>query len=594
MRTSLLASFRGVSFASLLEAYRTFRPALAGQGRGMRRALGLALAVTALELLRPWPTKVLFDQVLLPEPTDRGLWGLPPAVSVGLLAAAVAAVSLLAGWLTMRSVVVTAEVSRKVATRVRRRVFEHLHRLELPYHQSSQSGDLLVRVMGDVNLLRDALFSSWLALAERGALFVGMAVVLFLLDPVLAVCALLPLPALAFGLGRSSSRLRAATKKQRRREGDAAAFAVESLRQIHLVKAYAQEGDAARTFSEQVGAGERAGVKAARIAAQMGRLTESMTGIGLALVIFVGARRVLDGALTPGDLLVATSYARTLYKPLRRMSREGGRLAKASAGAERVLDVLRRQQEPAGLGLEVDRLDGEIVFCGVRYRYAGGKEALRGMTFELEPGTLAVLAGPNGSGKSTTLALLLRLYGRSSGYILLDGQPIEVYELRSLRRCFAYVPQGLQLFGGTVRENILYGRPDATDAEVEAAARAALFHDVVLSLPERYDTVLGEGGVGLSGGQARRLMLARAALRDASIVVLDEPLAGLDPESRALVSAAVRSIAAGRTTLVVSHGPSHELLPDVVLHLADGAVVRQEVAADIVASRQREVPEMVR
>jgi ATP-binding cassette, subfamily B, bacterial len=578
MSARLFTSFRGVSVGTLLEAYRTFRPALAGQRRGMVLALLLALGVTALELARPWPTKVLFDQILMAPPGQRGVLSLSPTLSVALVATAVVGTSLAVGWLTMRSTVFAAEVGRKVTTRVRRQIFEHLHRLDLPFHQSTQSGDLLIRVMGDVNLLRDALFGSWLALAERGALFVGMAIVLFLLDPTLAVCALLPLPILAFGLGRSSTRLRAATKKQRRREGDAAAYAVESLRQVHLIKAYAREQEAARAFSEQVGAGERAGLKAARIAAQMARLTEAMTGIGLGLVIFVGAQRVLAGALTAGDLLVATSYARTLYKPLRRISREGGRLAKASAGADRVLDVLRREPEKVGLGVEAGPLRGDILFDDVHYRYPGGSEALCGISFSLPPGTLAVLAGPNGSGKSTTLALLLRLFERQRGSILVDGRAVEAYELHSFRSCFAYVPQEVQLFGGTIRENILYGRPEASDEEVEAAARAALIHDVVCAMPAGYDTVLSEGGGGLSGGQARRLMLARAALRDASIVILDEPLAGLDPDARALVSVAVRLIAAGRTTLVVSHGPSHELGPDVVLHLADGVIVRQETA----------------
>lgn len=576
MRPAILASFRKVSIRTLLEAYRTFRPALAGQRRGMVAALLFALGATALELARPWPTKVLFDRILLAPESDQSLGPLSPALSVAAIAVSVAAISLLAGWLTMRSTVLAAEVSRKVTTRVRRQVFEHLHRLDLPYHHESHSGDLLVRVMGDVNLLRDALFGSWLALAERGALFVGMAVVFYLLDPVLALCALLPLPLLAFGLGRSSNRLRTVTKKQRRREGDAAAYAVESLRQIHLVKAYARERDAARTFSEQVGAGERAGVKAARISAGMARLTEAMTGLGLALVVFVGAQRVLSGALTPGQLLVATAYAKTLYKPLRRISREGGRLAKASAGSERVLDVLRREPERSGFGIEADGLEGDIVFHRVRYRYPNGTEALRGISFSVAPGSLAVFAGANGSGKSTTLALLLRLLTRTEGFILIDGEPVEYYELHSYRRSFAYVPQELQLFGGTVRDNILYGRPAASDEDVEAAARMALVHDVIQSLPDGYDTVLHEDGGGLSGGQARRLMLARAALLDASILILDEPLAGLDPESRALVSAAVRSIAAGRTTLVVSHGPSHELDPDLVLHLEDGAVAAEQ------------------
>lgn len=576
MNGMLSSSFKGVSPGALREAYRTFRPTLRGQRRGLVAAFLASVGVTIFELLRPWPTKILFDQVLLADPGSGGVGPLGPEVAVLVLAGSVAAISGFSGLLGMWAAVKTAEVGRKVGTRARRQVFEHLHRLDLPFHLTARNGDLLVRLMGDVNLLRDALFASWLAIAERALLFFGVAVILFLLDPLLAVCALLPLPALAIGIGRSSRRLRDVTRKQRRKEGAAAAFASESLRQIHLVKAFSREREASEAFSEQVGLGERAGVKAARISARMSQLTELMTGGGLSLVLLVGALRVMRGHMTPGELLVATSYARTLYKPLRRISREGGRLSKATAATERLLDILRRKPEPAGVGLDVDDLRGEIIFVHARFRYPDGTVALDDMSFAVPEGSLAVLAGPNGSGKSTSLAVLLRLHQLDSGSVLVDGEAIGLYELHSYRRCFAYVPQGIQLFCGSVRDNILYGKPDASDDEIEAAARATFIHDDICAMPDGYDTLLGEEGARLSGGQARRLMLARAAVRDASVVILDEPLAGLDTEARHSVAAAVRSIGAGRTVLVVSHGPSEELSPDLVLHLGAGRVQHLE------------------
>lgn len=572
LRRLVPQSFRGVSMSTIRETFHTFGPALRGQTFGLAGSLLLMLLITGLELLKPWPIKFVFDRVLIP----RGTAGIGPLSPRGTLLAAAAAtlvISLLLGALSVRSTVLAARVGRKATVRIRRQVFEHLHRLSIPFHQSNRTGDLLVRLMGDVNMIRDALFASWLNIAGRGILFVGTAVVMLLMEPWLALVALYPLPLLALEVGRSSRKLREVAKKQRRREGDAASFAAETLRQIRLVKAYAGEAQATDAFSRDSRSGERAGVQAARISAHMERMTEILTGAGLAMVLFVGASWVLDGRMTAGDLLVFVSYARSMYKPLRKVSGEGARLSKASAGAGRVLEVLRTSPEDFDSGRPAPPFRGRVDFRDVALTYVSGVEALRGVSLTIEPGALALVSGPNGSGKSTLLAALLRLVEPQSGEILIDGEDIGDFRLPEYRRRFAYVPQDVLLFGATVRENILYGRPDATDDQVFEAARAALFEPVAARLPEGYDTVLGENGATLSGGEARRLMLARAAVRDASLVLLDEPMTGLDPDARRLVGQAVRRIAAGRTTIVISHGPASELDPDVIVTMRHGLVV---------------------
>ena len=566
---------RDVDASVVREAFRTFRPALAGQRRDVGLSLGLVFMITVLELARPWPMKFVFDRVLIADgesgvALDRSAADAMPVLLLAV--AATFALPVLIGTLNLLATVAMARVSRAVTTRVRQQVFEHLHRLHLPFHRSSRTGDLLVRIMGDVNMVRDLLFASWVNMLARGAVVVGTATLMLVLDPLLGLVAMAPMPFLAVGVGHRSKALKEITRKQRRREGNAAGRAAETLRQIHVVKAYAAENQVTELFRHDANRAERASVKAARVAGEMGLLTEALTGAGLALVVFVGARRVLAGDLTPGDLLVFVSYARSMYRPINKLSTEGGRLSKATACAERLLEVLRIPPEDASEGRPAPRFDGEVSVRDLHYAYENGVEALRGLTFTVAPGSLVVLAGPNGSGKSTLLSILLRLVAPDRGTVLVDGTPIEEFQLDSYRNRIAYVPQDALLFGATVADNIRYGRPGASDEEVEQAARAAVVHDVICELPDGYDTELVENGAGLSGGQARRLMLARAAVRDAQILLLDEPLAGLDSDARPLVIEAIRALGKGRTTIVVSHGPAMELEPDMVIRLADGKV----------------------
>ncbi|MEL7209102.1 MAG: ABC transporter ATP-binding protein, partial [Actinomycetota bacterium] len=271
--------------------------------------------------------------------------------------------------------------------------------------------------------------------------------------------------------------------------------------------------------------------------------------------------------LSPGQLVLVVSYTRLMYKPLRKLTGEGARLAKAAACAERVMDLLALPAEDDKTGEEATSLDGPVELIDVGYRYPDGRVALDGLNLRVDSGQLVVVNGDNGAGKSTLLSLLLRLRRPTEGQLLLDGTDIGHFQLSSYRRHVAYVPQDLLLFGGSVRENLAFARPEASEAELLAAARVARFTEVLATLPDGMETVLDEEGTSLSGGQARRLMLARAVLRDAPLILLDEPLAGLDPEARTEVAAAIRSAAIGRTTFVVHHGDPGELDPDQVVTL---------------------------
>ena len=470
------------------------------------------------------------------------------------------------------------QISRKATTRIRLRVFEQLHRLDLSEHQSRYSGDLMVRLMGDVNMVRDLLFTSWLTLLSRAGLIIGTATMFCLMDWRLFTLVLIPLPALWVGVGKSSRKVREAASKQRRREGAVASIAAESLRQLRVVKAFTAESRMLAQFSHSARGAERAQLVSTRAAAQMERLTEILGGLSTALVLAFGAARVQSGLLTPGELTVAVAYARTLYKPIRKVSGEGARLAKATVCANRVVDLLDLPAESPTAGIECPPLDGTITFLGVSHHYNDGRPSLRNLSLHLRAGSLLVIKGENGAGKSTLLSLLLRLYKPSGGKIFVDGIDISTLQLNSYRSQISYVPQELALFGCSIRDNITYGKPDATDEEVARAAEQALFTPVVDGLPQGYDTILDENGASLSGGQARRLMLARAALRDASILLLDEPLAGLDPGTQATVAAAIRRVAHGRTTLIVHHGDSSQIAPDYVVELQAGQRVDHGVA----------------
>jgi len=486
---------------------------------------------------------------------------------IAVFAAAAFVIPVLLGLANEQLQLIVARVSRKATVRIRSDVFEHMQRLELAEHQQRYTGDLLVRLMGDVNMIRDLLFPSWLTLLSRGSVLVGGAVVFAIVDWRLFAVALIPLPLLWVSVERGSSAIKIAAGKQRRKEGAIASTAAESLRQVSLIKAFSAEERTAHEFRGAARSAERATMAAAKHAARMARLTEILTGAGVALVLVLGAMRTRSGALTAGQLVLAISYTRMIYKPIRKLTGEGVRIAKATACSLRVMEVLEKPTEDAHSGTPVEHLAGDIDFIDVSHTYPDGRISIEGFSVHIPAGSLVAVVGENGTGKSTLLSLLLRLHQPGLGSVQIGGLPIDTLQLSSYRDQIAYVPQDLALFGGTIRENLTFAKPDATDAEIRAAADAALLTPVLAQLPDGLDTVLDEDGASLSGGQARRLMLARAALRDASILLLDEPLSGLDPQARATVARAITNIADGRTTLVVHHGNLSDLRPHYRIEL---------------------------
>ncbi len=551
-----------VQVGDIRRAVGRFRGALAGQRLRIAGAVVLALAGTALELLKPWPISWVIDHlVAAPDATTITLRPILVFAAIALF------VPIALGFVTERLEITVAAISRKATVRIRSQVFGHMNRLELAEHQRHYTGDLLVRLMGDVNMIRDLLVPSWLSLLSQGSLLIGAAAVFLVIDWRLFLVALVPLPLLWLGLDRTTTAVKAAAGKQRRKEGAIASQAAESIRQVGLIKAFAAEERTTDLFVREARSAERASMAAARHAARMTRTTEILTGTGVALVLVIGAIRVRSGLLSPGELVLVISYTRLMYKPVRKLSAEGARLAKAVACANRVIDLLDKPVERAEEGRKVRALRGDIDIRGLGHVYGDGRRSLTGLDATAPAGSLVAITGENGTGKSTLLSLLLRLYTPSEGAILVDGVDIRELRLGEYREQIAYVPQELALFGGTIRENLLFGRPDATDDEIRAAADLALFTPVLARLPDGLDTELDEAGASLSGGQARRLMLTRAALRDASILLLDEPLAGLDPDARTLVARAISNIADGRTTFVVHHGDLTDLAPDIELRL---------------------------
>jgi ABC-type multidrug transport system fused ATPase/permease subunit len=547
------------------------------------------------ELAKPWPLKLIIDHGLLHKELPHSLRLLQPLIvdsTVPFIIAAcvsIVLISLVAGICSYFQTFITSSVGYRTVYALRRELFAHLQSLSLSYHTTARSGDLLTKIAGDTNTLKDWFADSLLKFTSQLLTVLGMLVILFTVDWRIGAIALATMPFLGYSLFHVYRKTKISVKTQKKQEGQVAARMGEVLSAVPLVQAFARETHEMRRYDKVTAETVKESIRVARMGAAAGRSSELITAVGTAAAVLFGALEVLRGELLPGALVLVVSYLNSLYKPLKNLASLSTDFSKAMASAERVSEVLDIEPEIADRpgAVEATDLKGTIVFDRVSFDYGDGRNVLRDVSFTVPAGQRLALVGTSGAGKSTIVSLILRLYEPQSGVIRIDGRDIQDYKVKSLRRNVGLVLQQAILFGATVRENIAYGRPDAADIEIESAAWAANADEFIQDMEDGYDTVIAERGATLSGGQRQRIAIARALIRNAPILILDEPMTGLDVESESKVREALDRLMSGKTVIMITHDLPSIADADQVLLLEDGHISAAGTHQELVASSSR-------
>lgn len=540
------------------------------------------LAQIGLRLLDPWPLKFIIDEIVGAEPASGrtgipALDGLDSMTLVAVAAVAIVIIALLRSATTYFSTVGLALAGNRVLTEVRNELYQHLLRLSLSYHTRARSGDLITRLTGDVGRLQEVAVTAILPLLVHFLTLIGMLGLMFWLNWQLALIALASFPILFLSTARLSGNMQTVAREQRKREGALAAAAAEAIGAIEVAKAFSLEEILGKAFARQSKKSMKEGVKGKRLSARLERTVDVFIALGTALVLWYGARLVLRGGLTPGDLIVFLSYLKGAFRPTRSLAKYTGRIAKATASGERVLEILETEPEirDSRHAVPAPRFRGTVQFRNVSFCYEPGEMVLKDINLCARPGERVALVGPSGGGKSSLVALILRLYDPVEGGIAIDGRDIREYTIKSLRSRTSVVLQESVLFAASIRENIAFGSPKATFEKIVAAARSANAHGFIQALPEGYGTVLGERGATLSGGQRQRIAIARAAVRRAPIVILDEPVTGLDEKNAQVVWEALDRLMQGCTVFLIAHDLRTAENVDQILYLDGGRVLER-------------------
>jgi ATP-binding cassette subfamily B protein len=540
-----------------------------------RLALGLGAATVSVgvRLLEPWPLALAVDHALGGRPLEGPVRVLAGLGSTGLLVAAgVATVLFIAvGSLLDASSRSTAEsAAERIGGQMRAAVFSHVLALSLRWHDRVRTGEVLSRLTTDVGRLLDAIVAVCMSLLPNILLLAGTLTLLLIVDPQLAWLGLMVLPVLAWLTARQRRRVRTAELAARAASGRLSGTATDLLRNVRAVQAFGRLDRAAAMFAEPNTGVVGAETRAIRTSAWWSPVPDIVLAVGAGTVLVAGGLQVRQGQLTTGELLVVLMYLSDLQSPVRSLVRLMSVRAKATASAVRlceVLDCTEAVADPASPRPVPPVRDG-LRLESVWFSYSPDRPVLTGLDLTVAAGETVCLFGPSGAGKSTVLHLLLRLYDADAGRVLIDEIDVREFSSVELRRQLAFVPQDPWLLDGTIAENIAFGSATATRAQVLAAGRAAWVDDFALSLPEGYDTPLGESGVRLSGGQRRRVALARAVVSSAPVVLLDEPTTSLDAEAARQVVGAIRSATRDRTVLLVTHDPVLAAIADRTVHVS--------------------------
>src|SRR3954470_10438834 len=549
--------------------------------RPYRGAVGLLAALSFLEIalraLAPWPLKAIVDDlargatVHKAAPALLGSWPQPSRIVAVVIAGLLLQVAheLVLMWHTRRQ----ARIAQNMVFDLRASLFRHMQNLSLTHHAKGSAADSVYRLDADAGCLEALLLKGIFPLVFSGITLVVMFTILIRLDAALALISMMVIPCLYLSLRLSMGRMKTGAERAKVLESAVTSRLYENLSTIRLVKMFAREEHELGRFTGVARAAIDERLAVTRQESLFSFLVGSTTIAGASLVLGLGAMHVLQGTLTVGTLLVVMSYLGFVYGPLSAIATTTGSLHHALASSRRVREVLRlpREADPHA-GVALARLRGEVRFDSVSFAYAQGRGVLRDVSFVAAPGETVALVGLSGAGKTTIVSLLARLYEPSAGRILIDGTDARSMSLRSLREQVAIVPQESILLSGSIADNILYGRLDASFDEVVSAAAAAECTDFIEALPSGFATRLGDSGAGLSGGQRQRLSIARAFLKDAPLLILDEPTASLDAVAERAVLDALNRLRRGRTTFVIAHRLSTVRNADRILVLDNGAI----------------------
>jgi subfamily B ATP-binding cassette protein MsbA len=472
---------------------------------------------------------------------------------------------------------VTTSVGQWVTHDLRRILYAHIQRLSLSFHDQKQTGDLISRVTSDIDSIQSFIVSGMLGVLINCIMLIGMVGVMFYLNWRFTLIALSIAPLLAAVVYTYTLRIKKASREVRRKEGEIVSIIQEVLSSIRVVRAFAREDYEQQRLESQSLEGVEVAFHARALKAKLTPMVEIIVAVGTCLVLWFGARMVLAGSLSAGSLVVFILYLKKMYKPMQELSKMTDTFSKASVGYERIREILATERDVKDLpGARIaPRFKGQITLENVSFSYEPEHPILKDISLRIEPGQVAALVGPTGAGKSSIIGLIPRFYDPVAGVVRIDGTDVRAFKQKSLRQQISFVLQDTVLFHGPLWENIAYGKPEATRAEILKAAEIANAHEFIEQMPEGYNSIVGERGVTLSGGQRQRIAIARAVIRSTPILILDEPSSGLDAGSEKVVFEALDRLMQGKTCIVIAHRLSTIRNAGVIFVIDNGEITEQ-------------------
>lgn len=538
-------------------------------------AMFCTIMAAAGNLYIPWIIKDMIDEVLAEKNGTMLNW----------IAASIIAIFIVRGLFWYGQNYLMSYVGQSVIIDIRAAVFKKLQRLSVSFYDKNKTGTIMSYVTNDVNALQSAMVENTIEMITEGFILIGSVVAMIYLDWRLTLFTVCTFPVVLWFMEFFGKKIRKTGGRIQECTADITSVLQESVASARVIKSFVREDYEIDRFDVENRANFRANMKNAQLMATLTPVVELVAAIGVTMIIWYGGNNVINGTITAGSLVAFLTYAVNISNPIKRLTRVIGNIQKALAAAQRVFMIIDMPEEIAESSdaKQLPEVSGKVEFQNVSFAYDDKGNVITDLSFSVKPGEVIAIVGPSGAGKSTIANLLPRFYDANKGDIKIDGHSVREVTLDSLREQVGIVPQETMLFNGSVYNNILYGRLDATKEEIEAAAKAANAHDFIMQLTDGYETKLGDRGVNLSGGQRQRIAIARAILKNPRILVLDEATSALDTESERVVQEALDRLMVGRTSFVIAHRLSTIKNADKILVLEKGNLVESGTHDELLA-----------